>query len=434
MTREYLALPPARSVHGSVHAPPSKSATNRALVLASLSGEAVEIERPLVSQDTDRLAACLTAMGAAIERTSGGVRVRGPLGTPPGGPAVVLDAGESGTAARFLAAVASAVPGRYRLTGAARLLERPIGPLVTALRKGGSDIEYEGRDGFLPLSIRGGTLGSAGGGGPVEVDASESSQFLSALLIAAAALDGGLPVRPSGKLASAPYVETSVAVLEAFGHGIARGRDGEIRVTRGTRVPRRYAVPGDWSSALAFFAAAGIAGGDVTVTGLDWPSPDADAAALDVVEAMGVAVDRSPAQVRARGDRGPRTAVDVSAGGFPDAVPVLAALAIFAGEECRFRDVGHLRIKESDRLAAIEGLAGAVGASATPEGGELRVAGPPRRGPGVARLPTFGDHRIAMAAALLAARIPGALVESPGCVAKSYPGFFRDLETILLRE
>jgi 3-phosphoshikimate 1-carboxyvinyltransferase len=430
---EYLAFPPARAVHGTVHAPASKSATNRALVLAALSDEPVEILRPLDSQDTNRLAACLSAMGAVIEPTAEGVRVHGPLGTASGRDAVVLNAGASGTAARFLAAVAAAVPGRYRLTGDPRLLERPIGPLVTSLRQAGAGIEYAGRDGFLPLSIRGGTLGSARAGAPITVDASESSQFFSALLVAAAAQDHSLSVLPAGKVASAPYVETTVAVLEKFGHGVVRGPDGAVTVARGSGGPRRYAVPGDWSSALPFFAATGIAGGEVAVTGLDWPSPDADARALDVVEAMGVAVDRGPDAIRARGDRGPLTAVTVSAGEFPDAVPVLAALAVFADGESRFRDVAHLRLKESDRIAAIAELLDAAGASAAPGEQEIVVGGPPRPVSGVLRLSTFEDHRIAMAAALLALRLSGALIENPGCVAKSYPGFFRDLETILLR-
>ncbi|MDQ5857942.1 MAG: 3-phosphoshikimate 1-carboxyvinyltransferase, partial [Acidobacteriota bacterium] len=292
--RDSLAFPPARSVHGTVHAPPSKSATNRALVLAALSNEPVEIRRPLDSQDTNRLASCLRAMGAVIEPIEEGVRVHGPLGAGRGRDPVVLDAGASGTAARFLAAVASAVPGRYRLTGDARLLERPIGPLVTSLRAAGAEIDYAGREGFLPLSIRGETLGGASAGEPVIVDASESSQFLSALLVAAPALDAGLSVRPAGEVASAPYVETTVAVLHAFGHGVARAVDGSIAVARGSGGPRAYTVPGDWSSALPLLAAAGIAGGEVTVTGLEWPSPDADVRALGVVEAMGVAVDRGP--------------------------------------------------------------------------------------------------------------------------------------------
>ena len=426
---DFLAFPTARLVRGVVHAPPSKSATNRALVLAALGEEPVEIRRPLESQDTNRLATCLTAMGAVIERTAEGVQVHGPLGCAPGAGVVVLDVGASGTAARFLAAVASAVPGRYRLTGDPRLSERPVGPLVTALREAGAEIDYVARAGCLPLSIRGATLGSA----TVAVDASESSQFLSALLVAAAALDGPLSVRPAGRVASRPYVETTVLLLQAFGHGVVYDPQGAVTVARGRGGPRTYTVAGDWSSALPLLAAAGVAGGDVTVTGLDWPSLDADARALDALEAMGVAVDRSADAIRARADRGNRSAVDVAAGEFPDAVPVLAALAVFAAGETRFREIAHLRHKESDRIAAIAGLLRAAGASAAPGEAELVVRGPAPRGDGLRRLPTFGDHRIAMAAALLALRLPGALIEDPGCVAKSYPGFFRDLETILLR-
>jgi 3-phosphoshikimate 1-carboxyvinyltransferase len=428
---DFLAFPPARGVRGTVSAPPSKSATNRALLLAALSGRPVEVVRPLDSEDTNRLSACLAAMGAVVERTAEGLRVHGPLGSPGERGTVTLDVGASGTAARFLTAVAAAVPGNYLLTGEERLRERPIGPLVAALSEAGAEIAWAGPEGFLPLSIRGRPLGGASR--PVSVDASESSQFLSAVLVAAAAGDATLSVRPLGRVVSAPYVETTVAALRAFGHEVARGEDGTLTVTRGDRPPARFEVPGDWSSALPFLAAAGIAGGEVTVTGLEWPSPDADARALDAVEAAGVAVDRSASGIRARGDRGARRAIDVSARDFPDAVPVLGARAAFAAGESRFREIAHLKWKESDRIAAVGGLLAAAGASAAAGEAEIAVVGPPRPADGIPRLPTFGDHRIAMAAALLALRLPGALIENPGCVAKSYPGFFRDLETILLR-
>lgn len=429
---DFLAFPPARGVRGTVSAPPSKSATNRALVLAALSGGPVEIVRPLDSQDTNRLAACLTAMGAVVERTAEGWRVHGPLGGRGERERVTLDVGASGTAARFLTAVAAAVPGNYLVTGEERLRERPIAPLVSALSEAGAEIAWAGREGFLPVSIRGRTLG-ARANEPIAVDASESSQFVSALLVAAAAGDGAFAVRPLGRVASAPYVEGTVAALRAFGHEVTRGDDGTVTVTRGEREPARFDVPGDWSSALPFLAAPGIAGGDVTVTGLGWPSPDADARALGAIEATGVAVDRSALGIRARADRGPRRAIDVRAGDHPDAVPVLAALAAFAEGESRFREIAHLKWKESDRLAALGDLLRAAGASAAPGEAQIAVAGPPRPRGGLFRLPTFRDHRIAMAAALLALRLPGALIEDPRCVAKSYPGFFRDLETILLR-
>ena len=430
---DFLAFPPVRSVRGTVPAPPSKSATNRALLLAALSGEPVEILRPLDSEDTNRLSDCLTAMGAVVRPTADGVQIHGPLGSRPEGGRVTLDVGASGTAARFLTAVAAAVPGSYLLTGEERLRERPIAPLVAALREAGAEIAYAGRDGFLPLAIRGATLGAGRRGSPLLVDASQSSQFLSAVLVAAAARDRAFSVRPRGAVVSAPYVEATVAALRAFGHDVATDDEGTVTVTRGDRRPARFEVPGDWSSALPFLAAPGIAGGEVAVTGLEWPSTDADARALDVIEAMGVTVERTPGAIRARGDRSLRTPVEAAAGDFPDAVPVLAALAAFAEGPSRFVSIAHLRWKESDRIAATADLLRAAGAAPSPGEGDLVVAGPPRDGEGLRRLPTFRDHRIAMAAALLALRLPGALIEDPDCVAKSYPGFFRDLETILLR-
>ncbi|HEY3173734.1 MAG TPA: 3-phosphoshikimate 1-carboxyvinyltransferase [Thermoanaerobaculia bacterium] len=427
--RDYLAFPPVRGVHGIVSAPPSKSATNRALVLAALSSERVELVRPLDSDDTRALARCLEAMGAVIEPTRSGIAVHGPLGRSEN-EEVVLDAEASGTAARFLAAVAAAVPGRYVVTGSPRLRERPMAELVTALRALGASVVEVGSVGFLPLSIRGGSLQAA----PVAVDASRSSQFLSALLLAGVAVEGGLSVRPKGPVASAPYVETTLRSLAEFGHAVRRAATGEIEVERGSVGPRSYEVPGDWSSALPFFASAGIAGGEVSVTGLSWPSPDADALALDVIESMGVAIERSAAGIRARADRGSLVPVSVEARDFPDAVPVLAALAAIAPGESHFVGIAHLRLKESDRIAALATLARAAGALADARTEELSITGPPRsRGNGALRLPTFDDHRLAMAAALLSLAVPGSLIENPGCVAKSYPGFFSDLETILVR-
>lgn len=427
---DYLALPPARAVRGTVAAPPSKSATNRALVLAALSPDPVHLVRPLDSGDTRALIRCLQAMGAVVGETRSGLAVRGPLGRSSGDD-VRLDAGSSGTAARFLAAIAAAVPGRYLLTGSEQLVRRPMAELVAALRSAGASVLSTGREGFLPLAIRGASLRS----GDVAVDASRSGQFLSALLLAGVALEGGLTVFPEGTVASAPYVDTTLEALRDFGHSVRLGASGEIGVRRGARKNTAYEVPGDWSSALPFFAAAGIAGGEVSVTGLRWPSRDADARALDVVASMGVEVEREAGQIRARGSPGALAPVSVEARDFPDAVPALAALAVFAAGESRFRGIAHLRLKESDRIAGVEALATAAGAACVSREDEMSITGPPRRRRlAVARLPTCDDHRLVMAAALLSLALPSFLIEAPDCVEKSYPGFFRDLETILIRE
>ncbi len=431
---DFLAIPPVRRLSGALRVPPSKSATNRALLAAALTEEAVEVAGPLESDDTAALIRCLIAMGAAIAPTRSGVSVRGPLSGTGGGSraSVRLDAADSGTAARFLAAAGAAVPGRWVLTGSARLRERPMGELVEALRSGGARIIYGATDGFLPLEIEGGTLRS----GSLTVDASRSSQFLSALLLAALAVDGGLEVRAAGEVVSAPYIDTTLETLRALGHEV-RVADGAIRVRRGTRATPRYEVPGDYSSAVPILAAVAAAGGDVRLLGLRWPSPDADARALPVLEKMGLAIEvsASAGEIAASAPPGGPRPVEARATDFPDAVPALAAAAALAPGASRFEGVAHLRLKESDRLEALGQLLTAAGARADSDRDVLRVSGPARgsRFPGLTRLATYRDHRMAMAAGILALRVPGLLIEDPGCVAKSYPAFFRDLERLAVR-
>jgi 3-phosphoshikimate 1-carboxyvinyltransferase len=424
---DFLAIPPAREMAGELRVPPSKSATNRALLAAALTGEPVEIAGPLESDDTAALRRCLEAMGAALSPVSGGLSVRGPLAGGSGGP-TALDAADSGTAARFLAAAAAAVPGRFALTGSARLRERPMGELVEALRGLGARIAYAGREGFLPLSIEGGALAS----GTVTVDASRSSQFVSALLLASLAVEGGLRVRASGEVVSAPYVGMTVETLRALGHAVSEEPDG-IRVRRGNRLAARYAVPGDYSSAVPLLAAVTVAGGRIRLTGLRWPSADADAYALPALESMGLVIRATSEGIEAAGPGGGPRPVSVRATNFPDAVPTLAAAAAFGDGASRFESVGHLRLKESDRLAALVELLSAAGAFAAVEGDALVVAGPARPPAGPTPLRTHGDHRMAMAAGILALRLPALLVENPDCVSKSYAAFFRDLDRLCVR-
>jgi 3-phosphoshikimate 1-carboxyvinyltransferase len=423
---DYLVIPPAKEVRGVIKAPPSKSVTNRAYVLAALSAEPVEILRPLESEDTVALERCLRAMGARIVRDGEGIRIGGPLAGATGSE-VVLDAGESGTAARFLTALAAVTPGRFLVTGSARLRERPMGDLVRALQALGASIEFRGEKENLPVSIAGGKISAR----RVTVDASLSSQFFSALLLAGAALEGGLEVDVTGPVASAPYVALTMETLQAFGHDAREGPP--FRVSRGAAPVSRYEVSGDYSSAIALLAAAGAVGGAIVVRRLRWPAADADARALPVLESMGLKIVAKDGSVSAARE-GKLSPVTVRATDFPDAVPALAALAALAEGESRFEGIGHLRLKESDRIAALESLITAAGGKARGERDALVVGGPlPAGSPGLRRLPTFNDHRIAMAAGLLSLARPGFLIENPGCVDKSYPGFFRDLETVTVR-
>jgi 3-phosphoshikimate 1-carboxyvinyltransferase len=419
-----LAIPPVSSIRGSLRVPPSKSATNRALLLAALGNAPVEIVRPLESDDTVALRRCLTAMGASIEPGGGRLRVSGPLGGN-SDRSIPLDAGDSGTAARFLTAVCAAIPGRFLLAGSERLRERPIAPLVEALATSGARIAYAGHEGRLPLQIDGGLHS-----GLLRVDASQSSQYLSAILLAAVAVEGGLSVQASGGVASEPYVGMTLDALRAFGHEVVE--TDPVRVRRGASVPHRYEVPGDYSSAVPLLAAVGVAGGSLELTGLAWPSRDADAGALPVLERMGIRIDTFPSAIAAAFSGDSLLPVSVEATRFPDSVPALAALAALAPGESRFFGIAHLRLKESDRIAALAEILTAAGAVAAPGPDILTVVGP-ARDRGLARLATRRDHRMAMAAALLSLRLPGLLIEDPACVSKSYPAFFRDLEAVSVR-
>jgi 3-phosphoshikimate 1-carboxyvinyltransferase len=437
-----IAVPPGHRLAGTVRVPPSKSATNRALILAAQSEEAVLLRAPLHSADTEALVACLNKMDVRIRREGEDLRVCGPL------PAICspssrmlerrLDAGESGTAFRFLLALAATTPGRYVLDGAARLRDRPVAELVEALRAIGGRIRYLGAAGHPPLSVEGEELQ----GGGVFVDVSRSSQFLSALLLVGGRLAHGLRIRVSGDAVSAPYVETTLDLLRCFGVRWEREPDG-FHVHPGLPGASEYAVPGDYSSAIALAVAVAVSGGEASLRGLEEPSSQADRAAFDVLAQMGAVLDFAEGTWSVRG--GPLRCVDVRAADFPDAVPVLAAAAAFGSGASVFRGVGHLRYKESDRLGALVDLLARCGIRAeAPEDaltifGESDVSafsGPhtelrdPQLPP---LLPTFNDHRIGMAAAILATCRPGVLVEEPGCVRKSYPRFFADLGGLMAR-
>ena len=407
--------------------PASKSATNRALVLAALSETDVTLAGPLDSDDTRALRRSLAQMGARVEEVPEGLRVGGPLGLPPSDTIVVLDARDSGTAARFLTAIASATAGAFRVTGSPRLRERPFGELVTALRALGADVEEEGRPGCLPLLLRGRPLSS----GAVSVDAARSSQFLSAVMLLGAAGES-LEVAAAGAIVSRPYADLTLESLGAFGHSVEG--DGPWRIRRGGRTPPRYEIPGDFSSAVPLLAAAGVCGGEIRLEGVALTSSEADARAVPVLREMGLEVEAAAdgGGILARSRRGGLRPVAALASDFPDSVPALAALAAFAPGESRFDGIGHLRWKESDRLAALAEVLTRAGAETIAAETSLLVRGGAVAGD-LARLPTFGDHRIAMAAAILSVGRGRLLIDDPDCVAKSYPRFFADLDSLCVR-
>lgn len=432
-------IPAGARLHGRLAVPPSKSLTHRYLNLALLSGRETVLERPLLAEDTRLFLDGLTACGwRVVERGHEEVLLAPPpriAGRGQGeGSETEIFCGNAGTMLRFLVAALAVLPGRWRLDGVPRLRQRPVGPLVDALRRLGCRIHHLGAPGFAPLSIAGGTLQ----GGATTLAAEDSSQYLSALLMAALAAPAPVTVEVTG-LTSEPYVAVTLAAISRFGGRVeemgARGSGSPRRVWRiwpGNLGLARAEVEGDVSAACYAGAGAALTGGRVVLSGLSPDSRQGDLGFFELLRAMGaeVAWEGADLAVKGRGLRGLQA--DLSS--MPDQVPTLAALAPFASGETKIVNVKHLRLKESDRLEAMATELGRLGAHVEEGADWLRISGiwaevQPPVAPVV--VDPRGDHRIAMSLALAGLRRPGISVGSPQVVAKSYPGFWQDFDSLL---
>jgi 3-phosphoshikimate 1-carboxyvinyltransferase len=415
-----LELVPAGPVALRLAAPASKSVTNRALLCAALADGTTHLTGAQPSDDAEAMAAALAALGAGVELGAGGWTVEG-TGGRLDSPGRALDARLSGTTMRFLAAAATLTPAGATVTGRAPLLRRPVGPLVAALRALGAEVRDAG-GGLPPVTAAGGGLE----GGRATVDAGASSQFASAVLLVAPY--ARRPVRLTAeRLGAGAYVELTAALMRRFGAAVEAVGPAAWRVGAGR--PYRaadLAVEYDASAAAHLFALAAATGGSVTVTNADPATLQPDAGLPALLAAMGATVTRDGDALTVQGPQtlGP---VDADLAAMPDQVTTVAALAALADGASRITGVGVARGHETDRLAALAGALGALGVAVEEHPGGLVVhgAGPHALAP--ARLATHGDHRMAMALAAVAARVPGVVLEDPGCVAKTYPGFWRDL-------
>ncbi len=406
---------------GSVRAPPSKSYTHRELVASFFADRPTRLIGPLRSADTERTARGLVQMGARISKGSGAWTIRPPaLGPVRSRRTVRIDCGESGTTLRFLAAVAATRPGRVLLEGSPALARRPIRPLLAALERHGASIRGPPRGRSLPVEIA----------GPIHpgrwrVDVSESSQYLSALLLVLPSLPGPSSLRTVGHAVSEPYVRSTLDVLDRRGvRWHHRGRRFRTVGSSGYG-GGGVRVPGDASSAAYLWAGAAVTGGTVRVRGIPPVRPQADLALLDLLERFGARVRRLPDGAEVSGDRRGGFSADVT--DCPDLLPLLAALAGSASRPCGLSGAPHASRKESDRWAAATDLARAMG---------CRVA---RRSRGIRIVPSTGvrplgrvwstDHRVVMSAAI-ASLTRGGRVPNAEAVAKSFPAFWQMLRAL----
>ena len=448
--RDPLPIPAGRVVRGRVSPPPSKSVTHRAFNLALLSGRPALVERPLLAEDTRLFLAALAALGWSVEHRDEAVALAPPAdaGTaePQADPAVLF-CGNAGTMFRFLAAsltTAAGGDGGARpvvLDGTPRLRERPVGPLLDALRSLGAHIACPEAAGHAPLAIEPATLR----GGRARLDAGESSQYLSALLMACLRAPEPTEIEVPA-LTSAPYVEVTREAIRrtcwaagAEDPVVETRREGGrlLRVTPTRPEVGRFRVEGDLSAACYPAAAAALTGGEVEIVGVRRDAAQGDRRLIDLLATMGAEVAWRADAVTVRGGRGlvAPGAVDLSA--MPDQVPTLAALAPFARGTTRIENVAHLRIKESDRLRAMaDGLTRlGVPVDERPDGLVIEGCWVDTVPPGDPFQPVVldpsDDHRIAMSFALVGLRRPGVAIAHPEVVAKSYPQFWDDLAALL---
>ena len=405
------------AVSGSVTAPPSKSMTHRALVLAALADGRSIIRNPLTADDTEATSRVLAELCVETRGGNEWVVYGGHLHAP----SKPLNCGESGTTLRFMAAACALVDGDCRLTGGPSLSSRPMGPLLSALEQIG--VRSESRGGLPPVTIKG--TGHIRGG-EARLPGDVSSQFVSALLTVAPLADSPVKISLTTRLESRPYVSMTVDAMHAFGVEVEHTLDMTrlivpIRPYKATTV----VVERDWSSA-SYPLAAGALAGEARVMGLNLASSQADKVIITILTQMGVDVRACNDSVTVRSSKLKCVESDLS--DCPDLFPVVSALCAASEEKSRLTGLGRLRLKESDRVAAMaEGLT-RMGAEVSYDADSATIMGGRLRG---AEVDSWGDHRIAMSLAVLALKADGeTIITNSGCVSKSYPGFWGDLAAL----
>ncbi|GGW97311.1 3-phosphoshikimate 1-carboxyvinyltransferase [Alteromonas halophila] len=423
---ETLTLKPVARVEGEVNVPGSKSLSNRALLLAALASGETVLTNLLDSEDIQHMLTALRALGVEYQLSDDKTEcaVKGLGGRFTHSEPLELFLGNAGTAMRPLCAALALSDVDVVLTGEPRMEERPIGDLADALNDAGADIRYLKQTGFPPVAIKGKTLK----GTTLSVEGSVSSQFLTALLMAAPLFDGDVTITIKGELVSKPYIDITLDTMAKFGVAVQNDAYQAFHIRAGQQYqsPGRFMVEGDASSASYFLAAGAIKGGTVRVTGVGKDSVQGDIHFADVLEAMGATINWQPDAITVTG--GPLQGVDMDMNHIPDAAMTIATTALFADGPTTIRNVYNWRVKETDRLHAMATELKKLGA--TVEEGRDYIKVWPLANPDEVAIDTYNDHRVAMCFSLIALSNASVTINDPGCTAKTFPDFFTRFATI----
>jgi len=417
--------PLSEPVDAVVSVPGSKSITNRALVLASLGSRwtPCQLTGVLQSEDTEVMVNCLTKLGFGIAWIGDTALL---VGTNNSGrlipaPSADLYVANSGTTIRFLTGMLAAGQGTYRLSGVPRMHERPIQDLLDALRQLGVNAISEAGNGCPPVRME--TTGLRGG--IVRIRAGISSQYLSALMMAAPFADSPVHIALDGPVVSEPYIQMTEFMMAEFDYFIDRTAPGIFTIGKSISLRSEYAIEPDASAASYFFAIPAILGGRITVRGMKHTMLQGDVLFVDALARMGCVVTESAEGIAVEGR--PLCGIDIDMNAISDTMMTLAAVACFAEGPTTIRNVAHVRHKETDRIAAMATELRKLGATVDEFDDGLTITPEPLQG---TMVETYRDHRMAMSLSLIGLRVPGVVVNDPGCVAKTYPGFWEDVEAL----
>ena len=413
------------SVTGEVSAPPSKSYTHRAVILASLAtGESI-IDNPLLSDDTLYTIDACRSLGADIELEGNRLTITGTGGqirVTPG--REKISAGNSGSTIRMVAPLAALAPTKVVLDGDSRLRQRPVGDLLSALESLGARARSLENNGCPPVEIQGGKLS----GGEVTVTGGVSSQHISALLMIAPYTEDGLRIMITDELRSKPYIDITLSIMRDFGVETVN-QDYKEFLVKGDHIykGKRYRIEGDYSSAAYFLAAGAIGGKPVTVKNLKADSAQGDKSLLNILSAMGCPVVRQKEQVTVY-RRDELKGVTIDMGDYPDLVPTVAVVAAYARGKTEMTNIGHLRFKETDRLNDTAAELAKMGIRVDVTDNSMVIYGGKPLG---AEIKAHNDHRMAMSLAIAAIFAEGnSIINGAEAVSKSYPRFFSDLASL----
>ncbi len=424
----FIDLPPLLSAQGTMRLPGSKSISNRTLLLAALAEGVTEVKALLASDDTGHMLEALKKLGVKWKQhgDSRDYQIHGA-----GGAFSVKQAelflGNAGTAFRPLTAVLALCQGDYQLSGVPRMHERPIGDLVDGLRQLGADIRYLGNDGFPPLAIKPAAIHAAGS---VKIRGNVSSQFLTALLMAAPLAGQDVSIEVVGELISKPYIEITLNLMRRFGVEVERQGWQAFTIRAGQKYtsPGEIHVEGDASSASYFLAAGALGKGPVRVEGVGKTSIQGDVRFAEALALMGAKIEMGDNWIESSGT-GRLRAIDLDCNHIPDAAMTLAVAALFADGTTTLRNIASWRVKETDRIAAMANELRKVGATVEEGPDYIRVTPPATLTPH-AVIDTYDDHRMAMCFALLSLGGVPLRINDPKCVAKTFPDYFEKLQSI----